>query len=78
MLSLELLAGDGDDPDAVCRQMIAERFGVADRGRPGDAWLLETVRKTWRIKLLVRLDLDLKGRCWRPPRPRRSRSSPRT
>ena len=62
VLSLELLAGDGDDPDAVCRQMIAERFGVADRGRPGDAWLRETVRKAWRIKLLVRLDLDLKGR----------------
>ncbi len=62
ILSLELLAGDGDDPDAVCRHMIAERFGVTDRGRPGDAWLKETVRKTWRIKLLVRLDLDLKGR----------------
>ena len=28
ILSLELLAGDGDDPDAICRQMIAERFGV--------------------------------------------------
>jgi uncharacterized protein len=62
VLSLELLAGDGEDPDAVCRQMIAERFGIADRGRPGDAWLKETVRKAWRIKLLVRLDLDLKGR----------------
>ena len=62
VLSLELLAGEGDDPDAVCRRMIAERFGVSDRGRPGDAWLMETLRKTWRIKLLVRLDLDLKAR----------------
>jgi len=62
ILSLELLAGDGDDPDAVCRRMVAERFGIAERGRPGDAWLLETARKAWRIKLMVRLDLDLKGR----------------
>ena len=62
LLSLELVAGDGDDPDAVFRQMIAERFGIADRGRPGDAWLKETLRKAWRIKLLVRLDLDLKAR----------------
>ncbi|MGB5833233.1 MAG: Tex family protein, partial [Thiohalocapsa sp.] len=62
VLSLELLAGDGDEPDAVYRRMITERFGIVDRGLPGDAWLKETVRKTWRIKLLVRLDLDLKGR----------------
>ena len=62
ILALELLAGDGDDPDAPFRGMIAHRFDIADQGRPGDAWLKESVRKTWRIKLLVRLDLDLKGR----------------
>ena len=62
VLNLDLLAGEGEDPDAVCRLMIAERFGIKDRGRAADAWLLETVRKTWRVKLAVRLDLDLKGR----------------
>jgi uncharacterized protein len=62
ILALDLLAGDGEDPDAPYRGQIAAHFGVADRGRPGDAWLLETVRKAWRIKLMVRLDLDLKGR----------------
>lgn len=62
ILSLELLAGDGDDADALYLRLIAERFGIAERGRPGDTWLRETVRKSWRIKLLVRLDLDLKGR----------------
>jgi uncharacterized protein len=62
VLSLELIAGEGDDPDAVCRRMIAERFGVRDLGRRADAWLRETVRKAWRIKLLTRLDLDLKAR----------------
>ena len=62
ILALELIADDGEDPDAPFRRMIAHRVGIAHQGRPGDAWLEETVRKTWRIKLLVRLDLDLKGR----------------
>ncbi len=62
VLNLDLLSGEGEDPDAVCRLMVAERFGIRDRGRPADPWLLETVRKAWRIKLAVRLDLDLKGR----------------
>lgn len=62
VLHLELLAGEGDDPDAVCRGLIASRFGVRQAGRPADDWLIETVRKTWRIKLLTRLDLELKGR----------------
>lgn len=61
VLSLELTAGGGDEPDAVCRQMVAERFGVRDLGRPADPWLRETVRKAWRIKLLTRLDLDIKS-----------------
>ena len=62
VLSLDLLPGEGEDPDAVCQQAIAEHFGIRDRGRPADAWLRETVRKTWRVKLLTRLDLDLKSR----------------
>ncbi|UHD15930.1 Tex family protein [Thiocapsa bogorovii] len=62
VLHLELLAGEGDDPDAACRGLIASRFGVRQAGRPADEWLIETVRKTWRIKLLTRLDLELKGR----------------
>jgi uncharacterized protein len=62
VLSLDLLPGEGEDPDAVCQQAIAEHFGIRDRDRPADAWLRETVRKTWRVKLLTRLDLDLKSR----------------
>ncbi len=62
ILALELLAGEGEDPDAVFRGRIAQRFGIRDQGQPGDAWLIETVRKTWRIKLMTRLDLDLKHR----------------
>ena len=62
ILALQLLAGEGDDPDTPFRGRIAQRFGIRDAGLPGDAWLLETVRKTWRIKLMTRLDLDLKQR----------------
>jgi uncharacterized protein len=61
ILSLELTAGEGEDPDAACRQMVAEQFGIRDEGRAADSWLRETVRKTWRIKLLTRLDLDIKS-----------------
>ncbi|MBP7712777.1 MAG: RNA-binding transcriptional accessory protein [Gammaproteobacteria bacterium] len=62
VLSLDLLAGEGEDPDATCRGLIASRFGIRHQGRAADDWLGETVRKTWRIKLQTRLDLELKGR----------------
>jgi uncharacterized protein len=42
--------------------MLAARFGIRDQGRAADAWLRETVRYTWRVKLLTRLDLELKTR----------------
>ncbi|MGQ0840597.1 Tex family protein [Actinokineospora sp.] len=41
---------------------IAQRFGVADRGRPGDKWLCDTVRWAWRTRILVHLGIDLRGR----------------
>jgi uncharacterized protein len=43
---------------------VAERFGVAGRGRPADAWLLETVRWAWRTRILAHLALDLRSRLW--------------
>ncbi|MFF3675358.1 Tex family protein [Streptomyces sp. NPDC002120] len=42
--------------------MIARRFGVADRGRPGDKWLGDTVRWAWRTKIQVHLGIDLRMR----------------
>ena len=41
---------------------IAQRFGIADRGRPADAWLVETVRWAWRTRILVHLRVDLRAR----------------
>ncbi|MFE4175639.1 Tex family protein [Streptomyces sp. NPDC056909] len=42
--------------------MVARRFGVADRGRPGDKWLADTVRWAWRTRILVHLGMDLRLR----------------
>lgn len=41
--------------------MIANTFGIADKGRAADRWLAEVVKWTWKIKLLTRLELDLLG-----------------
>ena len=41
---------------------VAVRAGMVDRGRAADAWLRETVRLTWRVKLHLHLTLDLFGR----------------
>jgi uncharacterized protein len=41
---------------------IAHRFAITDQGRPGDAWLAETVRWAWRTKILVHLGIDLRMR----------------
>ncbi|MFF0814273.1 Tex family protein [Rhodococcus sp. NPDC003318] len=41
---------------------IAARFGVADRGRPADRWLLDTVRWAWKTKLAVTLGIDTRMR----------------
>src|SRR5215207_8393624 len=43
---------------------IALRVGVAERGRPGDRWLLDTVRWAWRTKLRPGVELDLRMRLW--------------
>ena len=41
---------------------IAQRFGVADQGRPADRWLTDTVRWAWRTRILIHLGIDLRSR----------------
>ncbi|QWG23086.1 RNA-binding transcriptional accessory protein [Bradyrhizobium sediminis] len=43
---------------------IMQRFAISDQGRPGDKWLLETVRWAWRTKIQVHLNIDLRMRLW--------------
>ena len=44
------------------RRKIKVAFGIADRGRPADAWLAETVRLAWKAKLALSLQSDLLAR----------------
>jgi uncharacterized protein len=45
-------------------QPIADRFAIADLGRPADKWLSDTVRWAWRTRILVHLGIDLRMRLW--------------
>ncbi|MBX7548214.1 Tex family protein [Streptomyces sp. NPDC004232] len=42
--------------------IVAHRFAIADRGRPADKWLSDTVRWAWRTRILVHLGIDLRLR----------------
>jgi protein Tex len=66
ILDLALDPGDegSDGADDSYEQPIAERFGVGDRGRPADRWLLDAVRWAWRTRILVHLGIDLRMRLW--------------
>ncbi|UED87648.1 RNA-binding transcriptional accessory protein [Streptomyces profundus] len=61
-LTLEPEAGADETGPSAFERAIAHRFGVADRGRPADAWLAETVRWAWRTRILVHLGIDLRTR----------------
>ncbi|HEX7732780.1 MAG TPA: Tex-like N-terminal domain-containing protein, partial [Rhodanobacter sp.] len=63
VIELDLLpALDAEQGHAEGEGRVAAHAGIHDRGRPADAWLRETVRLTWRVKLHLHLTLDLFGR----------------
>jgi uncharacterized protein len=43
---------------------IMQRFAISDRGRPGDQWLIETVRWAWRTKIQIHLNIDMRLKLW--------------
>ncbi|WP_242676658.1 Tex family protein [Rhodococcus sp. ABRD24] len=47
---------------SVYEGRIAHRFDIADRGRPADRWLLDTVRWAWKTKMLITLGIDTRMR----------------
>ena len=69
ILELTLSEGDPADPQALANarsryeRSVAARLGVADRGRPADAWLLQTVQLAWR-RILAKLSVDLRVRLF--------------
>jgi protein Tex len=56
----EELAGDMPPGSLnACEQKIAARFEIADRRQAADAWLLQTARWTWQVKLSWQLETEL-------------------
>jgi uncharacterized protein len=48
-------------PMNACERRIADRFGIGDRGRAADPWLVQTARWTWTVKLAWQLESELFG-----------------
>ncbi|WP_395176313.1 Tex family protein [Roseibium alexandrii] len=62
ILSVDLTV-DADDPAPILPavKMVADTYGIADRGRPADKWLMDVARFAWKVKLALHLELDLMG-----------------
>ncbi|NOR68766.1 MAG: S1 RNA-binding domain-containing protein [Methylomarinum sp.] len=55
-------ANDDKEEHQRCAQRVAHHIKVTDTSLPADAWLAETARMAWKVKLFTRIDLDLKLR----------------
>ncbi|WP_306192177.1 Tex family protein [Streptomyces sp. MK5] len=62
VLDLVLEPEEPTDGPSSYEGIVANRFGIADRGRPADKWLTDTVRWAWRTRILVHLGIDLRLR----------------
>ncbi len=52
-----------DFPEPVneqhCYDLIAKRFNISRRNRPADEWLWQAIEWTWKVKLHLKLELEL-------------------
>ncbi|MET0987350.1 MAG: Tex family protein [Steroidobacteraceae bacterium] len=46
-------------PPNTCERKIAARFNIADKGRAADAWLMQSARWTWQVKVAWQLESEL-------------------
>ena len=62
------LAAEGEESEpgvpGAFELTICRRYGISARGRPGDRWLLDTVRSAWRTKIRTAIKLDLRARVF--------------
>ncbi len=59
VLTLDLeVDADDQSPVKPVERMVANAYEIGSAG-PGDAWLLEAARWTWRVKLSLHLSIDL-------------------
>ncbi|QPK62004.1 RNA-binding transcriptional accessory protein [Methylomonas sp. LL1] len=63
LLNLTLKPAELDqDEHQLCTQFVSLRLNITDTQKPADAWLAETARFAWKVKLFTRIDMDLKLR----------------
>ena len=63
MLTLTLKPAELDQEEhQLCTQFVCQRLSISDVNKPANAWLAETARFAWKIKLFTRIDMDLKLR----------------
>ncbi len=56
----EELSADAKPSDVhACERKIAARFAIVDQSRPADAWLAQTVRWTWQVKVSWQIESEL-------------------
>lgn len=60
LLSMELTMPE-TFPSDFAETIIAKHLQYQASNRPADAWLQETIRYTWMIKLFIKLEVDLIG-----------------
>ena len=59
---LQFALSAAEEADGEAERRIARRVGIADRGRPADRWLADTVRWAWRVKIHLHLETELMTR----------------
>lgn len=66
VLNISLQPQNFDPSDRLatnpCEAKVASYYQIEDQGRPGDRWLREVVRWTWRIKLSTHIETELLGK----------------
>ena len=65
VLDVTLDPGDGSDPEEPVtdyERSVAAAAGIRDQGRAADNWLAQVVRWTWRTRILLGLQVDLRMR----------------
>ncbi|WP_327351955.1 Tex family protein [Streptomyces sp. NBC_01304] len=62
VLDLVLEPEEATEGPSSFEGIVAHRFGISDRGRPADKWLVDTARWAWRTRILVHLGIDVRLR----------------
>ena len=48
-----------EEEQQSCQQRVQQCFSIANKNRPADAWLVETADTTFRIRLFLKIELEL-------------------